>query len=113
MTPNHLFFASKKNPSTNEQEFSNEVEYLTLKAGNKIFTKHLEFSSEVDHLILLDKLPTLHEAELVLTFIESLKAVDLGNNPANPRHVHISTTLSTDEKIEMIDLLQEYKDVFA
>ncbi|GLU03906.1 hypothetical protein SLE2022_210770 [Rubroshorea leprosula] len=49
----------------------------------------------------------------MLTSLESLEVVDLGDDPANPRHVHISTTLSADERAKMVNLLQEYKDVFA
>ncbi|GKV11552.1 hypothetical protein SLEP1_g22800 [Rubroshorea leprosula] len=103
---NHLFFALKKDPLTDERFFFNEVECHTLEAGNKIFTEHLEFSSEANHLITLAKLPTLHEAQSTLTSLESSEAADLGDDLANPRHVHISTALSVEERAKMIDLLR-------
>ncbi|GLT87329.1 hypothetical protein SLE2022_054170 [Rubroshorea leprosula] len=49
----------------------------------------------------------------MLTSLESLEAVDLGNDPVNPRHVHINTSFFADERAKMINLLWEYKDVFA
>ncbi|GKV15512.1 hypothetical protein SLEP1_g26299 [Rubroshorea leprosula] len=89
------------------------AECLTLKVGNKILAKHLDSFGEADHLISPEELPTLHEAQPMLTSLESLKAINLGDDLANPKHVHISTTLSIDEKVKMINLLREYKDVFA
>ncbi|GKV15403.1 hypothetical protein SLEP1_g26196 [Rubroshorea leprosula] len=82
-------------------------------AGNEILAKHLDFFGEANHLVPLDKLPTLLEAQSTLTFLKSLKAIDLGNDPTSPRHVHISTTLSMDERAKMVNLLREYKDVFT
>ncbi|GKV43110.1 hypothetical protein SLEP1_g50444 [Rubroshorea leprosula] len=91
----------------------NKVECLALEVGNEILAKHLDFSNEADHLVLPDKLPTLLDAQPTLTSLESLEVVNLGDEPTNPRHVHISTTFSADERAKMVNLLQEYKDVFA
>ncbi|GKV13633.1 hypothetical protein SLEP1_g24621 [Rubroshorea leprosula] len=84
-----------------------------LKVGNEILDEHLDFSNEADHLIPPNKLPTLHEAQPALTSIEPFEAVDLRDDPANPRHVHISTTLFADERAKLVKLLRECKDVFA
>ncbi|GKU96154.1 hypothetical protein SLEP1_g9424 [Rubroshorea leprosula] len=95
MSLDHLFFTLERDTLIGEQGLSNKAECLALEAGNEILDEHLDFSSETNHLILPDKLPTLHEAQPALTSLEPLEAVDLEDDPANPRHVHISTTLST------------------
>ncbi|GLU04005.1 hypothetical protein SLE2022_211720 [Rubroshorea leprosula] len=86
MSPDRLFTDSKKNILIDEQALPNEIECLALETGNKILVEHLEPSCKVDYLTLLDKLPTLHEAQPTLTYLESLKAV--GDNLVNLRHVH-------------------------
>ncbi|GKU96174.1 hypothetical protein SLEP1_g9441 [Rubroshorea leprosula] len=58
----------------------------TLEAGNEILAKRLDSSSEADHLILPDELPTLHEAQLALTSLESYEAIDLEDDPTTPKH---------------------------
>ncbi|GKV11495.1 hypothetical protein SLEP1_g22752 [Rubroshorea leprosula] len=85
-----------------KRDLSNEAKCITLEAINKILAEHLDFSNEADHLIPLDKLPTLHEAQPTLTSLESFEVVDLGDDLANPSHVHISTTLSTDERAKVV-----------
>ncbi|GLU12573.1 hypothetical protein SLE2022_292390 [Rubroshorea leprosula] len=107
------FFTTRKDISIDEREFYGETECLTFEAGNKVFVEHLNPVGEANHLVPLDELPTLHEAQLALTSLEPFKAVDLGSNPANPKNVHVSTMLSGGERAKMVDLLQKYKDVFA
>ncbi|GKV36284.1 hypothetical protein SLEP1_g44433 [Rubroshorea leprosula] len=76
-----------------QKKEQSRMPHLTLEARNKILIEHLDSSGEVDHLIPPDELPTLHKAQLVFTSLESLEAVDLGDDSANPR--------------------QKYKDVFT
>ncbi|GKV43138.1 hypothetical protein SLEP1_g50471 [Rubroshorea leprosula] len=113
MSLDHLFFTSKGDTLIGERGLSNKVECLALEVGNEIVVEHLDFSGKANYLVQPDKLPTLHEAQPTLISLEPLKAVDLGDDPTNPRHVHINTTLSTDERAKMVKLLREYKDVFA
>ncbi|GLU21882.1 hypothetical protein SLE2022_379940 [Rubroshorea leprosula] len=103
----------EKNTSIKLLALSSEAKCLTLEAKNKVLAEHLESSGEVGYITSPDKLPTLHEAQLVLTSFESLEDIDLRDNPSNPKYVHISTTLFADERAKMIDLLREDKDVFA
>ncbi|GLU03933.1 hypothetical protein SLE2022_211040 [Rubroshorea leprosula] len=77
MSSDHLFFTSKRDTSIDEQDLSNEAECLTFEARNKILAGHLDFSSKVDYLVSSDKLPTHHEAQLVLTSLESSKLLNL------------------------------------
>ncbi|GLU21525.1 hypothetical protein SLE2022_376580 [Rubroshorea leprosula] len=105
MSPDHLFAYSKQNILIDEQALPSEAKCLTLEAGNKIFVKHQEPSDEADHLTLPNDLPILYEAQLALTSLKSLEAVDLRDDLANPRHIHVNTTLSIDERTKMIDLL--------
>ncbi|GKV07206.1 hypothetical protein SLEP1_g19004 [Rubroshorea leprosula] len=79
--------------SIDERSLSNRIECLALKASNEILAEHLDFSDEANHLI--PPKPTLHKAQPTLTSLEPLEAVDLGDDPTNPKHVHISTTLTT------------------
>ena len=44
---------------------------------------------------------------------EKLEEVDLGTDPQKPRPISISSKLSEDEKLELILLLKEFRDVFA
>ncbi|GKV07168.1 hypothetical protein SLEP1_g18969 [Rubroshorea leprosula] len=117
MPSDHSFLTTRKDTLTGERELYNRAECLTLEVGNKTIIKHLDSSGEIDHLIPPDDLPTLHEAQPTLTSLESLEVVDLGDDPANPKQMHISTTLSVDERVakrvKMINLLWEYKDVFV
>ncbi|GLU15342.1 hypothetical protein SLE2022_318400 [Rubroshorea leprosula] len=113
MSSDNLLFTSKRDTSIDERDLPSKAECLTLEAKNKILAKHLDFSGEVDHLVPPDKLPILLEAQPALASLESLEAVDLGDDPTNPKHVHVNTTFSADERAKMIDLLCEYKDVFA
>ncbi|GLT87189.1 hypothetical protein SLE2022_052860 [Rubroshorea leprosula] len=105
MSLDHRFFTSERDTSIGEQGLSNKAECLALEARNEILDEHLDFFGEANHLIPLDKLPTLHEAQPALTSLEPLEAVDLGDDLANPKHVYISTTLSTAEKAKMVKLL--------
>ena len=44
---------------------------------------------------------------------EKLEEVDLGTNLQKPRPIAISSKLSEDEKVELILLLKEFRDVFV
>ena len=44
---------------------------------------------------------------------EKLKEIDLGRNPQKPRPISINSKLSKEEKVELIQLLKEFRDVFA
>lgn len=44
---------------------------------------------------------------------EGLEEVDLGTDPQKPRPISITSKLSEEEKLELILLLKEFKDVFA
>ena len=44
---------------------------------------------------------------------EKLDEVDLSADPQKPRPISISSKLSEDEKLELILLLKEFRDVFA
>ncbi|GLU12612.1 hypothetical protein SLE2022_292770 [Rubroshorea leprosula] len=103
MLPNHLFIDLKKNTLVNELAFPNEAKCLTVEVENKIFSNHLKPSNKVDYVTLSSKLPTLHKVQLALTSLESLKDIDLGDDPSNPKCVHISITLFTDERAKMIN----------
>ncbi|GKV03858.1 hypothetical protein SLEP1_g16100 [Rubroshorea leprosula] len=109
----HFFFTTRKNISIDEQEFYDGTEFLAFEVGNKVLVKHLNPAGEADHLVPPNELPTLHEAQPALTYLEPLKAVNLGSNLTNPKNVHVSAMLSVDKSAKIVDLLWEYKDVFA
>jgi len=44
---------------------------------------------------------------------EKLKEIDLGTDPQKPRPISINSKLSKEEKVELILLLKEFRDVFA
>ena len=44
---------------------------------------------------------------------EELEEVDLGSDSHEPRPISISASLTKKEKLELILLLKEFKDVFA
>ena len=44
---------------------------------------------------------------------EKLEEVDLGTDPQKPRPISISLKLSEEEKLELILLLKEFRDVFT
>ena len=44
---------------------------------------------------------------------EKLEEIDLGSNPQEQKLISISSRLSEEEKLELILLLKEFKDVFA
>ena len=44
---------------------------------------------------------------------EKLEEINLGSNPQEPRPISISLRLSKKVKLELISLLEEFKDVFA
>ncbi|GLU09573.1 hypothetical protein SLE2022_333290 [Rubroshorea leprosula] len=113
MPSDRSFLTTRRGTLIDEREFYNRAKCLTFEVGNKILVEHLDSFGEADHLILLDELPTLHEAQPALTSLESLEAIDLGDDPTDPKHVHISTTLFVDKRVKMIDFLWEYKNVFT
>ena len=51
--------------------------------------------------------------EVQVTAKEKLEEIDLGTDPQKPRLISISSKLSEDEKVELILLLKEFRDVFA
>ena len=53
------------------------------------------------------------ERDTQVTTKEKLEEVDLGNNPQKPRLISISSKLSEEEKLELILLLKEFRDVFV
>ena len=52
-------------------------------------------------------------AEPKITAKEELKVINLSDNPNVNKPILISMSLSTEERKCLIDLLHEYKDVFA
>ena len=44
---------------------------------------------------------------------EKLEEINLGFNPQEPRPISISSRLSEKVKLELISLLEEFKDVFV
>ena len=44
---------------------------------------------------------------------EKLEEIDLGSDPQKLRPISISSKLSEEEKVELILLLKEFRDVFA
>ena len=51
--------------------------------------------------------------EVQVTAKEKLEEIDLGTDPQKPRLISISSKLSEEEKVELILLLKEFRDVFA
>ena len=51
--------------------------------------------------------------EVQVTAKEKLEEIDLGIDPQKPRLISISSKLSEEEKVELILLLKEFRDVFA
>ncbi|GKV43104.1 hypothetical protein SLEP1_g50439 [Rubroshorea leprosula] len=72
-----------------QQRIVSEAECFTLEAGNKILTGHLNSFGKADHLVPLNKLPTLHEAQPVITSLEFFEAIALRDDLVNPKHAHI------------------------
>ena len=48
-----------------------------------------------------------------MTIEEKLEKVDLGTNPQKPRPISINSKLLEEEKSNLIQLLKEFKDIFA
>ena len=48
-----------------------------------------------------------------MTVGEKLEKVDLGTDPQKPRPISISSKFLEDEKVELILLLKEFRDVFT
>ena len=44
---------------------------------------------------------------------EKLEEIDLGTDPQKPRPIPINSKLSKEEKVELIILLKEFRDIFA
>lgn len=53
------------------------------------------------------------EEETQVTAEEKLEEINLGTNPQKPRPISISLKLLEEEKLELIQLLKEFKDIFA
>ena len=53
------------------------------------------------------------EKDVQVTTKERLEEIDLGSNPQEPKPISISSRLSEEEKLELILLLKEFKDVFT
>ena len=53
------------------------------------------------------------EEETQVTAEEKLEEINLGTNPQKPRPISISLKLLEEEKLEQIQLLKEFKDIFA
>ena len=51
--------------------------------------------------------------EVQVTAKEKLEEIDLGTDPQKPRLISISSKFSEEEKVELILLLKEFRDVFA
>lgn len=59
------------------------------------------------------KKKTVVEEETQVTTEEKLEEINLGTNPQKPRPISISLKLLEEEKLELIQLLKEFKDIFA
>lgn len=53
------------------------------------------------------------EKETQVTAKEKLEEVNLGTDPQKPRTILISSKLSVKEKPDLVQLLKEFKDIFA
>ena len=53
------------------------------------------------------------EKEIQVMTEEKLEEIDLSTDPQKPRPISISSKFSEEEKIELILLLKEFRDVFA
>ena len=53
------------------------------------------------------------EKDVQVMVEEKLEEIDLGTNPEKPRPISISSKFSEEEKVELILLLKEFRDVFA
>ena len=53
------------------------------------------------------------ERDIQVMAEEELEEVDLGSNSQEPRLISISASLTETEKLELILMLKEFKDVFA
>ena len=53
------------------------------------------------------------EKDVQVVAEEKLEEINLGSDLQEPRPISISSQLSEKEKLELILLLKEYKDVFA
>ena len=53
------------------------------------------------------------EKDIQVMAEEELEEVDLGSDSREPRPISISASLTEKEKLELILLLKEFKDVFA
>ena len=53
------------------------------------------------------------EKEVQIVVEEELEEVDLGSSSQGPRPISISASLTEKEKLELILLLREFKDIFA
>ena len=53
------------------------------------------------------------EKDTQVTVEEKLEEIDLGIDPQKPRPISISSKLSREEKLELILLLKEFRDVLA
>ena len=53
------------------------------------------------------------EKDTQVTAEEKLEEIDLGIDPQKPRPISISSKLSGEEKLELILLLKEFRDVLA
>ena len=51
--------------------------------------------------------------DVQVTTEERLEEIDLASNPQEPKLISVSSKLSKEEKLELILLLKEFKDVFA
>ena len=70
-----------------------------------------EISGEESNTKSERKITTKREVQV--TAKEKLEEIDLGTDPQKPRLISISSKLSEEEKVELILLLKEFRDVFA
>ena len=56
---------------------------------------------------------TIAKEETQVMAKEKLEEVDLGTDPLKPRPISISLKLLEEEKSDLIQLLKEFKDIFA
>ena len=53
------------------------------------------------------------ENEVQVSVEEKLEEVDFSNDPQKSKPILISSKLTNEEKMSMVQLLKEFKDVFA
>ena len=56
---------------------------------------------------------TVPEKETQVFTEEKLEEVDLSTDPQKPRPILISLKLAEEERLELIQLLREFKDIFS